>query len=136
MTNYNREGEWYVAYHGTSGNAVKNILNEGLKKGSRQLYDDADNINPLTKAQRSKVGEGVYCSQKISVADSYSYPITFNQKKFKFVFMLRVNPYKIKICKGKPDYWVFEGESLNENTKKKFDDEVRPYRILLKEVSK
>ena len=50
--------------------------------------------------------------------------------------MLRVNPYKIRICKGKPDYWVFEGESLSENTKKKFDDEVRPYRILLKEVSK
>ena len=132
----NSEGEWYIAYHGTSGNVVKNILNEGFKKGQGQWYVDADNINPLTKAQRSKVGEGVYCSQKISEADSYTYPITFNQKKFKFVFMLRVNPYKIRICKGKPDYWVFEGESLNENTKKKFDDEVRPYRILLKEVSK
>ena len=28
--------------------------------------------------------------------------------------MLRVNPYKIRICKGKPDYWVFEGEHLKD----------------------
>ena len=49
--------------------------------------------------------------------------------------MLRVNPYKIRISEGKPDYWVFEGDSLGDNTKRKFDDEVRPYRILLKEIN-
>ena len=48
--------------------------------------------------------------------------------------MLRVNPYKIRICEGEKDYWVFEGDSLGEKTKRKFDDEVRPYRILLKEI--
>ena len=47
--------------------------------------------------------------------------------------MLRVNPYKIRICEGEPDFWVFEGFT-DEEKKRQFDDEVRPYRILLKEI--
>ena len=70
------------------------------------------------------------------VADCYAQwnDITLEDKKFRFVFMLRVNPYKIRICETEKDYWVFEGDSLGEKTKRKFDDEVRPYRILLKEI--
>ena len=47
--------------------------------------------------------------------------------------MLRVNPYKIRISQYTPDYWVFEGDYLQDKTVRKFDDEVRPYRILIKE---
>ena len=132
----NQEGEWYIAYHGTSGIYANAILNEGLKKGGRQLYENDNNINELSKNIHPIVGKGVYCTPKIMVADSYaqSNDITFEDKKFRFVFMLRVNPYKIRICEGEKDYWVFEGDSLGEKTKRKFDDEVRPYRILLKEI--
>ena len=132
----NQEGEWYIAYHGTSGIYANAILNEGLKKGGRQLYENDNNINELSKNIHPIVGKGVYFTPKIMVADSYaqSNDITFEDKKFRFVFMLRVNPYKIRICEGEKDYWVFEGDSLGENTKRKFDDEVRPYRILLKEI--
>ena len=132
----NEVGEWYIAYHGTSGQFAKNILQEGLKKGSGQVHRDYKNINPLTKDKFPTVGLGVYCSPKISIADSYAkgQEIIFDNKKFRFVFMLRVNPYKIRISEDEPDYWVFEGDSLGENSKRKFDDEVRPYRILLKEI--
>ena len=134
----NQVGEWYIAYHGTSGHYAKNILEAGLKKGSNQVHGNFKNINPLTKDKFPNVGEGVYCSQKISEADKYAKwanDITFDGKKFRFVFMLRVNPYKIRISEDKPDYWVFEGDSLDDNSKRKFDDEVRPYRILLKEIN-
>ena len=49
--------------------------------------------------------------------------------------MLRVNPYKIRISQNEPDYWVFEGDYLQDKTVRKFDDEVRPYRILIKEIN-
>ena len=133
----NQVGEWYIAYHGTSGQYAKNILEDGLKKGDAQVHRNYKNINPLTKDKFPIVGEGVYCSPKISEADYYAKgkEIIFDNKKFRFVFMLRVNPYKIRISEGKPDYWVFEGDYLGDNTKRKFDDEVRPYRILLKEIN-
>ena len=132
----NQEGEWYIAYYGTSGIYANAILNEGLKKGDGQVHENDNNINELSKAIHPKVGKGVYFTPKISIADSYALwnDITFEDKKFRFVFMLRVNPYKIRICEGEKDYWVFEGDSLGEKTERKFDDEVRPYRILLKEI--
>ena len=133
----NKIGEWYIAYHGTSGHWVKSILGEGLKAGSGQYYEDDENINPLSNNKFKKVMKSVYCSPKISEAEGYAKgkEIDFNNKKFIFVFMLRVNPYKIRICSGEPDYWVFKGEDLYEKTNRKYDDEVRPYRILIKEIN-
>ena len=50
--------------------------------------------------------------------------------------MCRINPYKVRICKNKPEYWVVSGDNLNQGVSKikKYDDEIRPYRILLKET--
>ena len=39
-------------------------------------------------------------------------------------FMMRVKPDKIRQCSGDPDYWVLDGTT----------NEMRPYRILIKEV--
>lgn len=132
----NKIGEWYIAYHGTCGSVAKAILDVGFKRGEGQVHEFDNNINPLSKDKFEKVNKGVYCSPKISVADSYATggEITFNNKTFRFVFMLRVNPYKIRICENKPDYWVFKGDHLNEKTNIKYDDEARPYRILIKEI--
>ena len=136
LGNTNKEGEWYIAYHGTSAIYANAILKEGLKKGLGQVYEYDNNINELSKNNHPKVGKGVYCTPIINIADSYAQwnDISFEDKKFRLVFMLRVNPYKIRICEDEKDYWVFEGDSLDEKTESKFDDEVRPYRILLKEI--
>ena len=39
--------------------------------------------------------------------------------------MLRVNPEKIRVPVGRPDFWVLNGNP----------DEIRPYRILIKKVN-
>lgn len=61
---HNKEGECYIAYHGTNGRFVNNILNEGLKKGGRQQCKNSNNINPLSQQEFRKCGEGVYLFQK------------------------------------------------------------------------
>ena len=48
--------------------------------------------------------------------------------------MCRVNPYKIRICSGEKNYWIVSGDKIREKSyKAKYDNEIRPYRILLKE---
>ena len=49
--------------------------------------------------------------------------VSVNGKHFMMGFMMRVKPDKIRYAKEKSDYWV-----LNATT-----DEMRPYRILVKE---
>ena len=53
-------------------------------------------------------------------------------KEYYFTFMCRVNPYQVRICGGNNNYWVVSGDDLNDLNAKKFDSEIRPYRILLK----
>ena len=80
----NKIGEWYIAYHGTSGLYAKSILDIGFKRGFGQAHEYDNNINPLSKDKFQKVNKGVYCSPKISIADSYGSgnEITFNNKKY------------------------------------------------------
>ena len=62
----NVEGEWYIAYHGTSGSVGQSILDKGFKAGDGQVHQGYDNINELSKKLYPKVGRGVYCSPLIS----------------------------------------------------------------------
>ena len=144
LGNSNVEGEWYIAYHGTSGRYASAILEGGYKAGGGQMYANDENINPLNKSIIPICGEGVYCSPLIRIADEYSGSkegykssnlLDFNNKKYQFVFMNRVNPYKVRISKEKKIYWIVSGDKLNDksNQSHKYDDEIRPYRILLKE---
>jgi len=64
----NKEGEWCVAYHGTDIENAKNIIIEGLKPGKRQAYKDR------IDKEGDKIGEGVYFSPLIEVAEYYSNP--------------------------------------------------------------
>ena len=48
--------------------------------------------------------------------------------------MCRVNPYKVRFASGSDDYWIVSGDKIGDSNSKKYDDEIRPYRILLKEV--
>ena len=109
--NYNgAQGEWCVAYHGASS---KNNQNYNVMRD----VEDANHPG-------QKVGEGVYCSPKPNVLDSDGGIVQVGNKKYKIGFMLRVKPDKIRIAKTNPDYWVLNGNS----------DEIRPYRILIKNL--
>ena len=124
--------EWAVAYHGVGSGVTDNlediankIAKGGLKPGSGQVYENAeDRFHP-----GNKVGRGVYCSPNPDVLEDYASQAKtktkVNGKQYMIGFMLRVKPDKIRSPKDEDvdDYWVLNGTT----------DEVRPYRILVKE---
>ena len=103
--------------------AVGNIAKTGFIKGKVQAYKSHINKNK----PGGIIGEGIYCSPYPEVMEEYaSYKkseTTINGKKYIMGFMMRVKPDKIKYPEANPEYWV-----LNAST-----DEMRPYRILVKE---
>ena len=113
--------EWAVGYHGIcSGNIinkVKSIANSHLNPGHRNLYEDYEDINH----PGNKVGKGVYLSPDIKeVENEYCKIDDYLGKKYKFAFMCRVNPQKIrKPQKDGAEYWVLNGTL----------DEVRQYKF-------
>lgn len=72
--------------------------------------------------------------QKIKEAETYSKPIIIGNFNYIVVIMVRVNPYKIRIPVRKPDYWIVSGDDLKSGNIGKYDDEIRPYRILIKRI--
>ena len=128
----NKDGEWCVAYHGVgcgqNSDKVKNIAGliykGGFKPGQRQAHKNCDDqFHP-----GQKIGEGVYCTNKIEVAEEYAGTVEVNGKRYKMVIMSRVRPDKIRHCnicddsKEPFNYWVMSGTT----------DDIRPYRLLYK----
>ena len=111
--------EWAVAYANASERTIKFILEGGFRVGLGQFYANDDDIyHP-----GNKVGEGVYCSPNADIMEEYSREyIEIGGKKYKMGLMVRVKPDKIRCSSEGLNYWV-----LNS-------DEIRPYRILLKEI--
>ena len=132
----NKEGEWYIAYHGTGGiNAFRGILNPrglGLKQGDRQRFKYSNNCNILSNKTFIKCKEGVYLTPKIEEAERYSSGLNINGNNYYLIFMCRVNPFKVRIPVNKNDYWIVSGGYEKEGNYFKPIDEVRPYRVLLK----
>ena len=125
----NKEGEWCVAYHGVgrhllNSDKVKDITGKiyktQFKIGDINAHEDHDDINHPGK----KVGKGVYCTPHIEIAEEYSGICNINGKSYKTVLMTRVKQSAIRTCEDEKDYWVVDGTK----------DEIRPYRILYKEV--
>ena len=120
--------EWAVAYHAVGTRIIKkleeavgNIAKSGFKIGPRQKYKDSVNEKGET------IGKGVYCSPDPKVLEAYAKSskseTTIDGKKYMMGFMMRVKPDKINIPIEEPDYWVLNGTT----------DEMRPYKILIKE---
>jgi hypothetical protein len=130
----NSEGEWNIAYHGTSYKYVKSILENGFGAGNGQYYENDNNINKLSNPPFEKCGKGVYCTPKIKEAEKYAQTIKIGNFNYKLILMCRVNPYKYRIAQSYPDYWIVSGDPLKQGNIKKYDDEIRPYRILLKKI--
>jgi len=124
----NKEGEWCVAYHGVASHVgpeeVKKIIGiiykTTFKSGLGQVFEYDDDIFHPGK----KVGKGVHCTPIIEVAEQYAGISIINGIKYKTVLMNRVKPDAIRCPKKEIYYWVVNGTT----------DEIRPYRILYKEV--
>ena len=133
-TNKNN-GEWYIGYHGTKTiESVRGILFNGFRKGPNQGCINYNNINPLNNYIDPLCGDGVYFTPNIDEAKKHTLNIPYNGYNYKVVFMCSINPFKVKIAdvgNGK-EYWIVNGDNLNDIYGRKKDDEVRPYRILLK----
>ena len=126
----NGPGEWCVAYHGVGRNkssdivksVIKNIYIGGFKSGSNQVHENHENINK----KGTKVGTGVYCTPNVETARIFSGKCIINGKNYYTVLMVRVKTSARRQCScpEASDYWVVNGTF----------DEIRPYRILYKEV--
>ena len=122
----NIKGEWCVAYHGIGRNQISekvkkdtgNIIKGGFKQGKNQAHQNHDDQYHPGK----KVGEGVYCTPDVSIAEKYSGISNINGINYKTVLMLRIKPSSIRGCIDVNDFWVVNGTT----------DEIRPYRILYK----
>ena len=125
----NNPNEWAIAYHGIGRQSpdvekITNLIIEGgLKAGKYQSLKDYDDDNHPGK----KIEEGVYCAPDIKYIEQHDLAgkskTETNGKKYKMAFMLRVKPDKIRFTKKVPNEWILNGTA----------DEIRPYRILLKE---
>lgn len=121
-----KSSEWAIAYHGVgrlcSLNEIKRILNNiivngGLIPGSSQQYE-----NEKDKRHKGNIiGKGIYLTKDIKIAEEYSGIISFNSKNYKIVLMAKVLIDKIREPENY-NYWI-----LN-------NDDIRIYRILLKEI--
>ena len=124
----NSKGEWCVAYHGVGygqnpqevQNTTGLIVKTQFKPGGRQACENHEDIyHP-----GNKVGVGVYCTPSIDVAAGYSGITEINKVKYQTVLMVRVKPEAIRASKKINNYWVVNGTT----------DEIRPYRILYKQI--
>ena len=111
----NKEGEWCVAYHGTSLRNAKNIILEGLKEGKRQYYQN------YKDKEGNEIGTGVYFTPHIETAEHYSIPY----RGIKCVIMCRMNPEKMKKI-TKNEFYVVN-DPIND---------IIPYRLLIKKCYK
>ena len=83
--------------------------------------------NPPMKYKCNQCLHGVYCSPKVDVFDSYAsyFSVPNSDEKYKIAFMCRADPLKIRQSQKDNNYYICSGES----------DEIRPYRLLVKEFS-
>ena len=133
LGNNNSPGEWCVAYHGVAScqpsDSVKNIIGIIVKTHFRAGFRQVHRNCPDKYHPGQIVGDGVYCMPKPEIAECFAGISQINGKNYKSVLMVRVKPSAIRNCNlcdvAKDDnYWVVNGTT----------DEIRPYRILFKEL--
>ena len=134
LGNENKEGEWYIAYHGIKSiESINSILFKGFRKGAFQEYRDYKNMNPLSDYFYKYCDEGVYFIPNFTEAEKYVPTFEYMGDKYKIIFMCRVNPHKVRIAKieNNLESWIVNGNDYNYNGSKQ-SDEVRICRILMK----
>ena len=118
------KSEWAIAYRGIgtniSSNDVKKYLRYFIEKGLN-IAKSSSKSKSNDKRRWKKVGEGIYMTPYIKIAEKYTQNITFNNKKYKVLLMAKVKIDKIREPKG-TNFWVLNNE------------DIRIYRILFKSI--
>ena len=118
------KSEWAIAYRGIgtniSSNDVKIYLRYFIEKGLN-IAKSSSKSKSNDKRRWKKVGEGIYMTPYIKIAEKYTQNITFNNKKYKVLLMAKVKIDKIREPKG-TNFWVLDNEYI------------RIYRILFKSI--
>ena len=87
------------------------------------------NCHPPKRFKCNQCLDGVYCSPHISVLKKYATSFNLNnsngQERYRIGFMCRADPMKIRQSRNVNNYYICSG----------YFDELRPYRILIKEMS-
>ena len=128
---HNVQGEWSVAYHGmgTSLSGNKNMNNNNMinimnfsneQTIIRQQFKNSDDKYHIG----DKVGEGVYMTPNPTIMEQFCTIYQHGNEQFKIGIMCRVRPDRIRCPNETEDYWIINGT----------DNEVRPYRILIKNL--
>jgi hypothetical protein len=126
LTNNTNSSKWAIAYHGLSSKNKADIIKKLLKYiiVKKDLKKAISKIGETVNDKRNwgKVGEGIYLTPNIRIAESCTKIISFNNKKYKVLLMSRVY---IKGIREPEDshFWVLD------------EKDIRMYRILFKEVS-
>ena len=126
LTNNTDSSEWAIAYHGISpkspSNTVKQILKYIITKND-YLNNAISSIkcNSNDKRNWPKIGKGIYLSPSIRIAEQCTKVISFNNKRYKVLFMARVYIKGIREPEDSP-FWVLDKQYI------------RIYRILFKEI--
>lgn len=124
----NASGEWPVAFHGTSAEAVTGIVQHGLSPSAVKV--DAMRSEAIAKIGNEADQPGMYVATHCNGgADIYTRPFTVTtfpgkSEQFRIVFQCRVQPDKFTIHTSP----VNEGEAWRVVDPKA----IRPYGILLK----
>ena len=119
----NSRGEWNVAYHGIGSVSKMNQLlgnNNTILVGIKNDFKDCNDLFHFGQ----RVGEGIIVTPKPQVMERHCAIIDCYGIKYKIGFMTRVMPLKKRCAQGQDDYWIINGT----------DNEIRPYRILIKEL--
>ena len=126
LENKSNSSEWAIAYHGISQKISeennKKVLKYIITKNGIKNSKSKMKSNSNDKRNWGKVGEGIYLSPKIKTAENYTGIISFNNKKYKVLFMAKVFIKGIREPEY-TDFWVLE------------EKYIRIYRILFKEIS-
>ena len=108
---------WLCRYN--SGKWISGYL--GLtKKKSSEIHENCEDIFHKGK----KVGKGIYVSLEIKIIEEESQILDINNKRYKIALMVKIKPKAIRMCKHLKRVFVING----------IIDEIRPYRILIKDI--
>ena len=125
LTNNSNSSEWAIAYHGISpkiqSNIVKKLLKYVITKNSLKMDISKIKSDLNDKRNWGKVGDGIYLTPNITIAEHYTGIIPFNNKRYKVLFMARVYIKGIREPEHS-NFWVLD------------EKYIRIYRILFKEI--
>lgn len=127
----NQNGEYSVAYYGINNNENLTKIIEDLTFENKTIFNEEKDIRNTgvfgSIFSSNKCGNGVILFQNPKFAENYASIIKIsNNEQIKVLIMCRVNPKKIRQPQTFKNFWILN--SIKE--------EIRPYRILIKNVLK